>query len=233
MKTTPVRQNGDDSATVIDTDREHVLKFLFKNGQDYLNYLSTITDPLGPGAQRMKQLQIFKTCEKTSDAIQQIKDYNFTLEQTPAHLLERAEIWDELLPTLTYADLLKYIHTLKDLKFLNPNHALAEKFVQALADLDRCDRENPKICAIYVFLLKRLYEKNARYLETTKAIHYEKKVTKREVQINERVTKQLNILFEHLLVNSQPTPAKYFVTIDLRKTNLKRKFINFFCLILF
>lgn len=223
MKTTPVRQNGDDTATVIDTDREHVIKFLFKHGQDYLNYLSTITDPLGPGATRMKNLQIYKTNEKTSDAIKQIQDNGFTWEQTPSHLLERIEIWNVLLPSLSYHALLKHLNTLKDLTFLNPNQSFADKFVQALAQLDRCDREDPKICPIRVFILKRLYEKNARYLETTKSVKYEKKIKRRNVQPNEKVTKQLNILFEHLLVNSHPAPATYFVTIDLRKTNLRRK----------
>lgn len=196
-------------------DREHVLQFNFKRGQDYLKYLSGLDQPLGEGALRMRALQNFKTNEKTQDAVSQIQANGFKWTQTPAHLLERVDIWDVLLPRLTFHELLDKLFTLKDLGFLNPDRRFAKKYVKALNNII-CNEENPQICPINVFIIKRLYEKNERYLARTKKLHYAKKMEKRGIEINEALTKQLSVLFEHTLSNGKRAPANYFIAMDLR-----------------
>lgn len=200
-------------------DRERVLQFNFKNGQDYLKYLNGLDQPLGEGALRMKALQQLKTNESTPDAVSKITENRFNLNQMPAALLERIEIWDVLLPHLTFRQLLDKLYTLKDLGFLNPDRRFAKKYVKALNNPNKCNAENPRICPIYVFIMKRMYEKNERYLAKTKKMHYEKKMEKRGVQINDAVTNQLSLLVEHTAAHGKRAPANYFIAMDLRAKN--------------
>lgn len=217
------------------TDRENVLQFNFKNGQRYLKYLSDLEQPLEEGALRMKALQQYKTNESSPDAVDQIRANGFKLNQTPAALLERIEIWDALLPSLTYRELLEKLFTLKDLGFLNPDRRFAKKYVKELQNLTKCDGESPRICPIHVFITKRLYEKNERYLAKTKKVHYAKKMEKRGVQINESLSNQLTVLFEHTLAHGKRAPANYFIAMDLRSGNRSSEYYyirfttQFFC----
>lgn len=206
-------------------DREHVLQFIYKHGQDYIKYLNGLEVPLGEGALRMRALQQYKTNENTQEAISQLQANKFKMNQTPAQLLERVEIWDALLPQLTYHELLDKLFTLKDLALLNPDRRFAKKYVKALNNFGKCNAENPRICPIRVFIMKRLYEKNERYLARTKKIHYAKKMEKRGIVINESLKKQLNTLFEHTLDNGRRVPANYFISLDLRSGNAPSEYL--------
>lgn len=215
---------ADEIPRVGTVDRENVLQFNFKNGQRYLKYLSDLDLPLGEGALRMKALQHYKTNESSPDAVDQIRANGFKLSQTPAALLERIEIWDALLSSLTYRELLEKLFTLKDLGFLNQDRRFAKKYVKELKNTTKCDAENPRICPIHVFITKRLYEKNERYLAKTKKMHYAKKMEKRGIQINETVSNQLKVLFEHTLANGKRAPANYFIALDLRAGNASSEY---------
>lgn len=207
-----------DVPTEIELDRENVMKFIFKNGTDYLKYLSELEQPLGDGALRMKALQEYKTNESTPAALAQIRDHQFTMRQTPSMLLQRVDIWDSLLPQLTFAELIDKLFTLKDLGCLNPDKRFAKKYVKALANVTKYHGEKVKLCPVSVFIKKRFYEKNIRYLAKTKKIHYAKKLEKRGIQLNESVIRQLSTLFEHTAGNVKRTPANYFIALDLRKS---------------
>lgn len=204
-------------------DRENVLRFNFRNGQDYLKYLNELEQPLGEGALRMKALQQFKTNESTTEAVRQIQSNRFKLNQTPAHLLERMEIWEALLPNLKLNELLDSLFTLKDLGFLNPDRPFAKKYVKAMT---RNLSDISTICPIQVFMMKRLYEKNERYLAKTKKLHYAKKMVKRGVQINEALTKQLNFLFEQSTTSGKRGPINYFIAMDLRPKSTASKYLR-------
>lgn len=73
-------------------ERAMVNKFIFGDGQDYLAYLEAIMPLLDTGddtitlpeaVHRMHQLQLYKTNENIPEAAEQIKQYGFTLPQTP------------------------------------------------------------------------------------------------------------------------------------------------------
>lgn len=216
-----VASNPPATVSVEERDREHVLQFAFSKGsREYLQYLSDIQTPLGPGAKRLKLLQKLKTNEKLTDAIKLIRDHRFTIEQTPSHLLEKEEIWKVLLPTLTYRQIFKYFHTIRDFGFFNQNE-FVNQFVTLCCDFDKLKAEH--LCPVYLFTMMRLYEKNIRYLSTKKAEFYEKKVTKRKLVVNDRIKQQMEVIFTQKLIDSPPVKANYFVTIDLRQGNAKRK----------
>lgn len=207
---------------VDEDDREHVFQFVFMRGSiEYLQYLEDKTE-LGVGAQRLKQLQMIKTNENVDKAIESIRQHNFTLEQLPAHLLEKEKIWEALLPTLSYKTLLNHFHTLKDHGFLNRDSTFARTFVDIIGNANKLKSEN--ICPIFLYIQKRLYEKNLRYLGAKKAEYYEKKVLKRKIEPNQLVKERLDSMFEIALFNAKPAPAKFFVVMDLRKGNVKSSF---------
>lgn len=212
--------------TATATDKEIVAKFIFKDGQEFLRYLETavpVEGTLQPGALRMRELQLFKTNESPADAAAKIQQHGFSLEQTPPHLLHHAEVWEALLPSLSYRDLLSNLYTLKDMGFLSADHPFSRKIIGALANLDKCGKAVPAICPIYLFILKTFYKKNVRYLDSTKAEKYEKKMKKRKVEPNPLVTKQLNITFEHTLLTAKSSPANFMIVMDLRQSNVKRE----------
>lgn len=211
---------------LLETDREIVSKFIFKDGQSYLQYLESaapVEGTLQAGALRMRELQIFKTNENIASAIEQIRQNSFKLNQIPAHLLHNADIWDALLPSLSFRELLENLFTLKDLGYLNEDVPFAKKYVEALSNLKNCSRLDPQICPIYVYLLKQLYDANVRYLNRLKLEKYQRKVTKRKLLPNKSISRQLSLILEHTISTAKPVPAKFFVTIDLRQGNVKSK----------
>lgn len=216
---TPANVQSNVISSAVSTDREHVLKFNFKHGTEYLKYLDGLEEPLGQGTLRMKALQQYKTNESTMLAVAQIKANRFKLNQTPAHLLERADIWEALMPHLTYNELLDNLFKLKDRGLLNPDRRVAKRYVKALSKMGRATSESPPICPIRVFILKRMYEKNQRYLARTKEILYAKKMEKRSVVVNDALVMQLNVLLEYTLDHGRRAPANYFITLDLRSGN--------------
>lgn len=204
-------------------DREQVFKFVFcKGGQEYLTYLED-KPVLGPGAQRLKDIQILKTNEHVESAIQSIDRHKFTLTQMPAHLLEKERIWETFLPTLSSRTLLDYFNTLKDHGFLNEGSTFTQKFIEVFGVPNTFKSEN--ICPIYLYILKQLYDKNVRYLGTKKAEYYEKKVLKRKITKNKVIKERLNNMFNQALLHAKPAPAKFMIVIDLRRGNTKSKLI--------
>lgn len=221
--------DADNSTALLETDREMVAKFLFKDGNTYVTeYLLNahpVDNCLQEGATRMRDLQLFKINEDITKAVSQIRQHKFTLYQTPAHLLESVQIWEALLDTISYNDLLDNFFTLKDFGFLNEDHSFAKKYIDALSKLENCTNSEPPICPISVFIKRQLYEKNVRFLETTKAQKYATKMTKRQIAPNPDILKQLDIVLEHALVSAKPIPAKFFITIDLRKGCQNSKYL--------
>lgn len=209
-----------------DEDREQVLHYIFcKGSQEYIDYLENKTE-LGAGAQRLKNLQILKTNENVDGAIEAIRQHKFTVTQMPAHLLEKEKIWEALLPTLSIRQLLHYFHTIKDHCFLNENTPFARKFIEALNNPNKIKTE--QICPIQLFIFKRLYSKNVRYLGTKKAEFYDKKVLKRKISTNQMIVERLTEMFNQALFKSNATPAKFMVVMDLRKGNTRSKCPSFF-----
>lgn len=211
---------------VIDEDdREQVFHFVFcKGGQEYLTFLENKPE-LGPGAQRLKDIQILKTNENVETAVQSIDRHKFTLTQIPAHLLEKERVWETFLPTLSSRTLLNYFHTLKDHGFLNEGSTFTQKFIEVFGVPNTFKSEN--ICPIYLYILKQLYDKNVRYLGTKKAEYYEKKVLKRKITKNKVIKERLNNMFNQALLHAKPAPAKFMIVIDLRRGNTKSKLIFF------
>lgn len=208
-----------------DRDRVMVVKFVFVNGQDYLKYLKQFVSNGGrlqAGAVRMKALQMFKTNESLPSAIVQIHKYGFKLKNSPPHLLHYTGIWDAFLPSLSYSELIDNLFTLKDLGHLKDGHPFYAEYLTALGKLENCTTSEPKINPIKVFILKRLYEKNVRYLTMAKSNQYEKKVEKRNLIPDTKVIKQLGLILNHSLLVNKPVSAKFFITIDLN-TNSRRR----------
>lgn len=205
-------------------DRKDVFVFIFMS-KDYLKYLDRKPE-LGPGAERMKYLQEYKTTECSDRAIYLIEQFGFTVDQTPAPLLERSIIWNVLLPSLSLKQLIKYFHRIRDrglfndveddfsLNFIRHCHLKVGQFATSM------------ICPISLFITKRLYEKNQRYLGTTKIKRYESKCIRRPIKHNPFIQMELESLFERALNSMPPTRANYFITLDLRTNNKKSKCIQ-------
>lgn len=225
---TPSTSNAQPATnTAIHDDREQVFQFVFCNGsQEYLTYLDRESE-LGAGAERLKALQILKTNENIDSAVKAIQRYKFTIDQMPAHLLEKQKIWDVLLPTLSTQLLLRHFHTIKDHGFLNEDSAFVQKFLNIFGKSETLKSEN--ICPIDVYIQKVLYAKNMRYLCLKKAEYYKKKMEKRKVTTNPLIVNRLDELFNQTLRNAKAASAKFFVVMDLRRGNAKSKSKNILC----
>lgn len=198
-------------------DYESVYHFVFcKNSLRYLDYLESKSN-LGPGAKRLKELQILKTNENVATAIESLRKHQFHVNQVPTHLLERSDIWEVLFPYMSFRDLLDYFHTIRDFGFLNPDTKLADLMVTAFSESK--DMKGNEVCPTRAFVIKCMYDRNVRYLSPTKADFYEKKVIKRKILYNERVSAQLNSIFERSITIAEQSPAQFFITIDLREGN--------------
>lgn len=212
-----------------DEDRKHVFQFNFYNqNQKYLEYLAS-EEPLGPGTNRLKEILKFKVNEDVASAIESMQRNNFSFGQMPSHLLEKKQVWEQMIPTMSTRTLLKHFNTMKDLGFFDDsefvNHFIkaTDKFNQSIV--------MEQICPVQVYILKELYKKNVRYLGTRKAEYYEKKITKRNIHVNTKIVANLDIVFHHALLKAKPTPAKFMIVIDPRTGNQKSKYIdhnNFF-----
>lgn len=205
-----------------ETDRNHVFEFVIMNGTQYINFLEGIPE-LGPGANRMKLLQKLKTNMNKEETGDLITENMFTVDQMPAHSLEWDKIWEKLLPNMTMKQCLDYFHTIRDFGFLNPGARLADIFIEQL-ELKKDQLRNGDICPIELFILKRLYDNNARFLSTTKADWYQKKVDKRHLTVNTRIQTHF-ASYIGLALSGVPikSSAKFFLTIDLRMGNRKSK----------
>lgn len=205
----------------VEDDREMVFRFLFLNGQKYLKYLKE-QPQLGAGAKRMKNLQKLKTNENVVTALESIRRNQFSLEQMPSHLLEKIQVWEVLLPNLSSRKLLNHFHTLKDLGFLNEDTPFTRTFLNVFGNPTKMKLE--KICPIDLYIQKTLYKKNMRYLGTKKAEYYEKKMLKRKVTTNQLIEERLDEMFRFALFKASPSPAKFFIVMDLRRGNLRSKY---------
>lgn len=210
------------TALTTEDDREQVFQLIFCNGSlEYLQYLDGKAE-LGPGAERLKALQKFKTNENIDDAVKAIQQHQFTIDQMPAHLLEQQKIWDVLLPKLSTRALLHHFHTMKDRGFLNDDSAFVRKFLNVFGKPEsKFKAEN--ICPIHVYIQKVLYAQNMRYLCMKKAEYYKKKMQKRKVTTNSEILNRLDEMFEQTLRMATPVSAKFFVVMDVRRGNAKSK----------
>lgn len=213
---------GAPSSNTNEDDREQVLHFVFTKGS--LNYLKYLEDKneLGPGAQRLKNLQILKTNENIENAVESISEHKFTLEQMPAHLLEKDKVWTALLPTLSSKKLLDNFHTLKDHGFFSESSTFTQNFIDVFCNSTKIKEE--KICPILLYIQKQFYDKNVRYLSTKKAEFYEQKCLKRNIKKNEVIKEKLDEMFHLALFKAAPASAKFMVVIDLRRSNAKSRF---------
>lgn len=229
---TAISNEGDTiatSSTATDTsftdedDREQVFHYVFCNGAQYLQYLEDKTE-LGLGAQRLKDVQLLKTNENVDSAVQSIRHHKFDIKQIPAHLLEKEMIWESFLPSLSLKEVLSYFHTLKDFGFLNEQDS---PFTKNFIEVFKPDAlKSEKLCPIYLYILKQLYEKNVRYLGTRKAQFYEKKILKRKIIKNNVIKDRLDDIFIQTLLSAKPASAKFMVVIDLRKGNAKKSVLR-------
>lgn len=206
------------------TDREIVMRFPHFSSSLFVTHVDEL-EQAGEGARRLRMLNELKTNECTETAVAAITAHNVRLEQLPSHLLERAEVWEALIPTLPVRVLIEKLNTLKDLGFLNADHRLAKKYAKAIANQSKCDAESPRLCPVRLYILKKMYEKNERYHCPAKQRHYEKKKEKRTIAVNKAVSKKLDVLFDHLLTSGKPTkPTNYFIALDLRTKNASSEF---------
>lgn len=197
-------------------DYESVYHFVFcKNSLMYLDYLENKV--LGPGAKRLKELQILKTNENVKTAIESMRKHQFDIKQVPTHLLERSDVWEVLLPFMSFQNLLEYFHTIRDFGFLNPDAPLAAAVMTTFSESKVMEPD--EVCPIRAFLIKSFYERNVRYLSPTKAAFYEKKITKRKIAHNAQISTHLNGILERSFTLAKPSPAKFFITMDLRAGN--------------
>lgn len=223
-----ISSEGDTTATgtsfTDEDDRELVYHYVFCKGTQYLSILEEKSE-LGLGAQRLKDAQLLKTNENVDSAVQSIRHHKFDITQVPAHLLENEKIWECFLPSLTLKQALSHFNTLKDFGFLNEQNT---PFTQKFMEIFKPDAlKSEMICPVYLFQLKQLYEKNVRYLGTTKAQYYEKS-SKRKIIKNNMIKDRLDDIFNQTLLSSssKPASAKFMVVIDLRKGNTKKNILR-------
>lgn len=115
---------------------------------------------------RMKELLSFKVCESASDGAQIIKDQNLAFENIPAHLLHYGEIWNAILPKLTYTDILNSLSTMSNLNVLKETDAFAKNLTTKLGSMKLVAQS--KLYPLFIYITKIAYERNKPYVEHIK-----------------------------------------------------------------
>ncbi|XP_037037205.1 60 kDa SS-A/Ro ribonucleoprotein [Bradysia coprophila] len=209
-----------------ENDKAKVIATLFKRSTATITDLkaqqATVPDENWPEAiKRIYQICSLKVNESASDAAEMIRLYNFDIEQLPIHLISQIEIWDILIPTMSYRDVLKVLQTLHSLNMLKPDDALLKKMSGPLGNSNLIKASNMHPLEIYSIC--KSYEKNERYNETVKNKWYQKKkVKKLGLVTSPTITERLLVGVNHATNSSPQTGCDFCITLDLRESAKKR-----------
>lgn len=150
------------------SDKCKVIASLFKRGSETIvEFNEQIQDPsMSEGVNRILRICNLKVNESPADAADMITLHNFEIEHLPAHLISQAQVWEILIPKLTYPQLLKILPSLHSLNMLRPTETVSKKLSMSIgnANLIAASGVHP----LEVFAVSKLYEKNARYNEYVK-----------------------------------------------------------------
>ncbi|XP_055695450.1 RNA-binding protein RO60-like isoform X1 [Lutzomyia longipalpis] len=170
--------------------------------------------------QRLLMIIEFKNLKDGPKAAEMIRKYNIPYAYLPTHLWPHEDVWDALLPSMTYPELLEAIPRLSVMKMLKPTEALSKKYCTALSNMETLRKSQMHPISIYAFL--QLYRSKRRYAGTVKEEYYHKKIGMQEIEVNEYVAKKLmngvNNSFKYL----EPIDQSICVVINLRKKLIRR-----------
>lgn len=151
-----------------DEDRTQVIQSLFKKGWDVLkeNEQRINNGSLPEGMARLCHIIKFKVNESIPQALQMIGQHSFSVAYLPSHLYENAEVWEMIVPKMSYTELLKILPTLYSLNLLKEDTTLSKKICTAIGNQNiiAASKTHP----IELLVLKKNYEKNIRYSEPVK-----------------------------------------------------------------
>lgn len=154
-----------------DNEKAKIIGTLFKRSTATITDLkgeqTNVSDENWPASvKRIYRICSLKVNESASDAAEMIRLYNFDIEQLPSHLISQSEVWDILIPKMSYREVLKVFQTLHTLKMLKPDDALLKKMCTSLGNSTLIQASNMHPLEIYAIC--KSYEKNERYNETVK-----------------------------------------------------------------
>lgn len=116
--------------------------------------------------QRLLLIIEFKNLKDPAKAVEMIQKYNIPYAYIPTHMWPHRQVWEALLPSMTYPELLEAIPRLTAMKMLKPSDSLSKKYCSALSNMETL--RNSKMHPISVFAFLQLYRSKRRYPEKIK-----------------------------------------------------------------
>lgn len=150
-----------------DPDKKQILLTTKKRGVQIIKTEENMHDIENySGFKRLCDISRLKVCECEKDAAELIRVHKYTINHLPVHLLKTPEVWEALLPTLKFDELLKYIPYLNDSKLLKTNSNFAKKFCSAIVNATSI--QQAKVHPLEVLYVLKQHETETRYCERIK-----------------------------------------------------------------
>ncbi|GAB0092977.1 hypothetical protein DMENIID0001_080290 [Sergentomyia squamirostris] len=186
----------------------------FENAKDN-NDLATMI-----AHQRLLLILEFKNLKDPAKAAQMIEKHKFPFAYLPTHLWKFRVVWEVLLPTMTYPELLEVIPRLSALKMLKPSDSLSKKFCAALSNMELIKKSKMHPISVYAFL--QLYRSKCRYPEQFKETYYRQKLKVEEMEVNQYFTRKIMSGVNHSFKYLEPIDQDICVVINLRKNFMNK-----------
>lgn len=173
------------------------------------------------------RLKAFKSVKTANEATICIKMHKYSLQLVPSQLLRAPGVWESLFSHMSYRDIIQAALVLQDYKLLKEiDTPLSEAYGKVLNRMTSVTES--KINPIFIYQVMRLFEERQRYLNAVKeAIHTTNNLALKNMKANPTVLKQFYGALNQSMLNYKRTGLNYFVTLDLRsKQSKKRVFGN-------
>lgn len=174
-----------------------------------------------------RRIKEFKASEDAQTVLSKTFGFRYPMHIVPSQLQRAPMIWVKYLPHMPYKDVVKSALVLQDYKLLkDPSSELAIVYGRALNCMTAV--KTSKISPIYIYQIMRLFEERQRYLNVVKeAVHTANNLALKNAAANPVVMRQFYQALNQAMLNYQRTGLRFFVTLDLRsKQSKKRVFGN-------
>lgn len=168
-----------------------------------------------------KRIKKFKASRTAAEACEGIRTYGYSLQLVPNQLHRAQAIWENLLPNMSYKEILESMLVFQDYKFIKEEDNPFSLTYSALLDNMTAVTQS-KVSPMFVYRLMRLYEEKQRYLDTVKeAVHTTNNLILKCWNANVSVLRQTYGALNCSMMNLKPTRLNYFICLDLRSKTSK------------
>lgn len=150
--------------------------------------------------------------------------HKLSYQHLPTALYSTPEVWEKVLPQLSYKELLYCFGILEDLNLLDVKNPLAKKVGFALGNPKTL--KEAKLHPFDIYNLLKLYENNERYNDSAKESFRKAKIAKLKISPNKEILKRLKTAFDQSFDYYPSVGQRIIITIDNRHGMYTKKILS-------